>query len=1590
MIETYSTLLSRHIDRILAAAPARAKAEEKEFVRAFYAFAPVADLAALDPAEAYGLASEAYAFTAIHKGPEAHVSVESIARPNAPSVTRIMTITEDKPFLVDSLLMLMHRIGLRAEHTLHPILTVKRDAKGKRLSFDAEAEAKKSERYESIIVMQLSSLPSGMRPQDLEARIRRVLARVSAASGDWATMRKATLKLAAQFERPIAGLPKKQAAEIASFIRWLEDKHFVFLGMKEYSYDKSGSATEVKDSGLGIYALPPEDAIADHASPIEYGHKPLATHAVDISKSSEPSEVHRAVPMDLITLRRYDAKGKCTGEVRLLGLFTSNVYYQTTDAIPLLRNKVSAMIDRSGFDPVSHNGKSLKAILEFLPRDELFQLDDDALFTLAMGVLSLESRPKVRLFTRLDHYERYASCLVYIPRERFSTTLREQIERLLARAYKGRSLTFYTLVSDSPLARVNILISTNPGDVPSPDIESLENEITALASVWLDALRTAFVDTLGPARAESTMARYRDAFPGNYISEHTGFAALCDTRRIEEALSGDGLALELYHRRHKSDDIHLKCYVTDTDSTLSDVVPILENMGAKLVEVRPYLITPKDAPTVLIRDFLLRIPGVAALDLDANKDRIQEAIGSIWRRRTANDQFNGLLFKTGLTVRQIDHLRIFSRYLRQANFTYGQVFVARALCNHPELASLLAHYFDARFNPAMKSREIVMEERKQAILSALESVENLAEDRVIRRFLELMEATLRTNAYQRDAEGNLKSSLSIKLRSSAVPELPLPRPYAEIFVYSMRTEGIHLRGDRVARGGLRWSDRPEDFRTEVLGLMKAQMVKNAVIVPSGSKGGFIVKRPTKTRDELQAEGIECYKEFLRGLLDLTDNISGTKVIPPKDVVRHDNDDPYLVVAADKGTASFSDIANGVSAEYGFWLGDAFASGGSAGYDHKEMAITARGGWVAVERHFREMGHDMESTPFTVAGIGDMSGDVFGNAMLLSKQIKLVAAFNHRHIFLDPTPDPASSFKERTRLFHLKGSGWNDYDTALLSKGGGIFDRTLKSITLTREMQTALGTDAKRASPDELIQIILKAPVDLLWNGGIGTYVKSAAESHEDVGDRANNALRIDGHELRCKIVGEGGNLGFTQRGRMEYARAGGRINTDAIDNSAGVDCSDHEVNLKIALGAAMQSGKLTLKDRNKLLKSMTDDVAHLVLEDNRLQTQALSLAEAQGVAIIDPAQSFMHALEAEDFLNRAVEFLPSDKELADFKGQRIGLTRPSLSVLLAYSKLAFARDLKKSDALDAPYYEADLIAYFPAAVQKRYQPEILKHRLRRDIVATVITNQLINRLGFQFPLQMRTETGADAADIAAAYVLTRDAFGMDAHWTATEALDGKIPHALQLELFHAMQRFFESTMRWMLDHLPRPIKLDAFAKLYSDPIKHIHKHWRTIADPSLVNRLEAKAATWATAGVPANLATAIATLEVQTSACAIIAASGAKKLAVEKVAAIYFAVGSALDFDRLRARLSLLPTDTAWARQAVSAALTQLAQTQQEIVMETLLNYGISDDAPAQWLRNNDAAFKRYQRFLVDLFTAETLDASMLVVALREVALLTD
>lgn len=1526
--------------------------------------------------------------------------------------TVIEIVNDDMPFLVDSVTAALNRMDLTVHLVIHPILRVTRDGKGVAKGLAESETADKAAVAESFMHLQVSEQTSAGALAEIETTLLAVLSDVRASVEDWRVMRQTMLDVIAGVEKaPPSTMSSDDVAEVCAFLRWLEDNHYTFLGYRRYDYVGTGTKAHmqvVEGTGLGILRSP-EVQVFDGmrelgALPPEVREFLLSPTLLLIMKANRASTVHRPVPLDSITVKIIE-KGKVVGEHRFLGLFTSVAYNQRPKEIPLLRQRVDKLLERAGFRPASHDGKALLNILETFPRDELFQASEDELFDIAIGVLHLQERQKTAVFVRRDAFERFVSALVYVPRDHYNTQLRLVFQSILERTFNGQTTAFYTQMSESVLARLHFIVSTTRGEVPEIDMDDLLDRLIEAGRSWPDKLHDALVETRGEETANKLFRRYGQAFPTSYREANTAHSAIFDIDRIEEMGADRVLGMNLYRPVGADEDVlHLKLFHRNSPVPLSDVMPMLENMGVRVLSEVPFELAVRGRPEgVWIHDFAMRLRGGSEIDLGEIKQPFQEAFAAVWNRRMENDGFNALVLGAGLDWREVTVLRAYAKYLRQAAFTFSQDYMEETLGAYPKITRRLAKLFLSRFNPDLDLGQRVARCRELtvAIEEGLDRVANLDQDRILRRFLNLIQSSLRTNYFQPAADGKPKDYLSIKLDSGAIEELPLPRPMVEIWVYSPRVEAVHLRGGKVARGGIRWSDRREDFRTEILGLMKAQQVKNAVIVPVGSKGGFVVKHPPVggSREEVQAEGIECYKTLMRGMLDITDNIRGAELVPPARVVRYDDDDPYLVVAADKGTATFSDIANGVSQDYGFWLDDAFASGGSAGYDHKKMGITARGAWESVKRHFREIGHDIQNEDFSVVGVGDMSGDVFGNGMLLSKHIRLLGAFNHLHVFVDPNPDPAKSWAERKRMFDLPRSSWADYDATLISKGGGVFERSAKSIKLTPEIKAAFGISADSVTPNDLIRAMLAAKVDLLWFGGIGTYVKASRETAAEAGDRANDAVRIDARQLRVKVVGEGANLGVTQRGRIEFALHGGRINTDAIDNSAGVDCSDHEVNIKILLGSVVAAGDMTLKQRDSLLEAMTDDVAELVLRDNYHQTEALTVAASRGVELLDAQSQLIRELERGHLkLNRSIEYLPDDETLAERAASAAGLTRPEAAVLLAYAKMALYDELLDSDLPDDPQLGADLALYFPERLREKHADAIRDHRLRREIIATSVTNSMINRVGATFVNSMQEQTAAPPSGIARAYAIVRDVFGLRALWDGIESLDNKVSAAVQSRMLLEIQGLVERLTEWFLRNGRQPLDIAAHVGEFGPGVAELKACLADVLGQRDRDQLAAAAKRFADQGVPPDLAYAIASLDVLASACDVVRLAAASEQPVGTVAAVYFGVGSRFALDWLREKAGEVTADTHWQKLAVDALIDDFFLHQSVLAQDVLAQAAEAgkaaegrkrpapagsgpDGAIAAWTAARRDSVDRTDRLLADIRGTDQVDLAMLAVA---------
>ena len=1586
----------------------------ENFVRQYFSQLAIDDLEALDSAALMGMALHHLATAMRHKAGQPIVNVfnptvETDGWRSSHTVVEI--VNADMPFLIDSITAEMNNLGFGVHLSVHPVMRMRRTPAGT-LSEVLESGllgVDKGVLAESLIHLQIDEQPL-IRHEEIKAGVQAVLADVAVAVRDWRNMRSTLADLITELETLTVSMALEDVSEVRDFLRWLHDDNFTFLGYREYAFHGTGAKATVsiaKKSSMGV--------LTDTSRVVFQEFRDLAKVPAEVrgfinkpdllmvTKTDMRSRVHRPVQMDSVGIKRLDSKGKVVGFRVFVGLFTAGAYNRSPRAIPLLRRKIQGTFDRAGLPLNSHNGKTLLNILETFPRDELFQISTDQLLETALGILRLQDRQKVSLFIRRDDFERFMSCLIYLPRDRYSTDLRHKIQNVLQEAFDGQVTAHYAHLGDDALTRLHLVVKTTPGQIPKFDIKALEAHITDLTRSWADRLGGVLIELYGEMEGMRLLGAYQEAFNRNYEGSFTTAETVDDIKRIELTYVFGRLGLHLYQLDASSGPpLRFKIYNPRGPVALSDILPMLENLGLRVMEEIPYSAQPIGAAyKIVLHDFGLEPRGKLMGSAESVRSRFHAAFDQIWSGNMESDSLNALILLAGLDWREVTVLRAYTKYLRQTGITFSEDYMARTLVENAEITRALIDMFVARFEPLDDQDEVVKSNRKAArlrvkLFDMLEDVSSADQDRILRRYINLVDVTLRTNFFQVTADGELKTWLSFKLSSRDIEELPLPRPKFEIFVYASRVEGIHLRFGNVARGGLRWSDRREDFRTEVLGLVKAQQVKNAVIVPVGSKGGFVVKNPPLDgdRDAVLAEGIECYKTFIRGLLDLTDNLDAHgQIVPPKRVARHDPDDPYLVVAADKGTATFSDIANSVSAEYAFWLGDAFASGGSVGYDHKKMGITARGGWESVMRHCREMGLDTQSQDFSVVGVGDMSGDVFGNGMLLSPHIRLVAAFNHMHIFIDPDPDAKKTLAERQRLFDLPRSSWSDYNAKLISKGGGVFERRSKSITLTKEIKQMFGLNVDKIAPNDLIRLILKLDVDLLWFGGIGTYVKASSESNVDAGDRSNDAVRIDGRDVRARVIGEGANLGVTQRARVEYALSGGRLNTDAIDNSAGVDCSDHEVNIKILVDALVRQKKLTQKGRNALLARMTHEVGALVLRDNFAQTQAISILQARSLELVDHQIRLMRMLEKADRLNRTVEFLPDDETLNERAVGGKGLTRPEIAVLMSYSKIWLFDEILGSTLPDDPFLVNDLRRYFPTALQTKYAAEISQHRLRREIVATGVTNSMINRVGGSFVTQLMEKTGMMADEIARAFIVAREVFAVRDMWQPIEALGASVPAYAQIGMFLDINRLLDRATMWFLRNGVGDVPLAASVERFQAGISQLASGLASTLPAHYREDLTVRAQVYEQEGVPKDLARRVAGLVNLAPGTDIVMLAEQRGLKVCDVAALYFAVGSRFRLGRLRGACEALHSESHWQKLAVAALIEEVFAHQYNLtaqVIDIAKTISDPDKAIKMWADKYQGAIDRTEQLLKELWAGDINDLSMIAVASRALKSLTD
>ncbi|MFE1444051.1 NAD-glutamate dehydrogenase [Streptomyces sp. NPDC058739] len=1588
------------------------------FLQRYYLHTAPEDLSGRDPADVFGAAYSHFRLAENRPQGTANVrvhtpTVEESSWASSHSVVEV--VTDDMPFLVDSVTNELTRQGRGIHVVIHPQVVVRRDLTGKLielLSTPHTGELPHDAHVESWIHVEIDRETDRADLKQITVDLLRVLSDVREAVEDWEKMRDAALRIAEDLpQEPLADdLRSQEIEEARELLRWLAADHFTFLGYREYQLRDDDSLAAVPGTGLGILRSDPHHA-GDESHPVSPSFERLPADArakarehklLVLTKANSRATVHRPSYLDYVGVKKFDENGEVVGERRFLGLFSSAAYTESVLRVPVVRRKVDEVLRGAGFSPASHDGRDLLQILETYPRDELFQTPADELRAIATSVLYLQERRRLRLYLRQDEYGRYYSALVYLPRDRYTTGVRLRIIDILKEELGGVSVDFTAWNTESILSRLHFVVRVPPGtelpQLSDLDKERIEARLVEAARSWADGFADALNAELGEERAAELLRRYGNAFPEGYKADHSPRAAVADLVHLERLDEHNSFALSLYEPMGAApDERRFKIYRKGQAVSLSAVLPVLNRLGVEVIDERPYELRCADRSVSWIYDFGMRVPktqsgGNGDYLADDARERFQEAFAATWTGKAENDGFNSLVLSAGLNWRQATVLRAYAKYLRQAGSTFSQDYMEDTLRNNVHTTRLLVSLFEARMSP---DRQRAGHELVDALLeeldAALDQVASLDEDRILRSFLTVIKATLRTNFFQEAAGGQWHDYVSMKFDPQAIPDLPAPRPAFEIWVYSPRVEGVHLRFGKVARGGLRWSDRREDFRTEILGLVKAQMVKNTVIVPVGAKGGFVAKQlpdPSVDRDAWLAEGVASYKTFISALLDITDNMVAGEVVPPADVVRHDEDDTYLVVAADKGTATFSDIANGVAEQYNFWLGDAFASGGSAGYDHKGMGITARGAWESVKRHFRELGVDTQSEDFTVVGIGDMSGDVFGNGMLLSEHIRLVAAFDHRHIFIDPNPDAATGYAERRRLFELPRSSWADYDTELISTGGGVFPRTAKAIQLNSHIREALGIEEKisKMTPADLMKAILHAPVDLLWNGGIGTYVKSSHESNTDVGDKANDSIRVDGSDLRVKVVGEGGNLGLTQLGRIEFALHGGRINTDAIDNSAGVDTSDHEVNIKILLNGLVTEGDMTVKQRNKLLAEMTDEVGTLVLRNNYAQNTAIANALAQSKDMLHAQQRFMRHLVREGHLDRALEFLPTDRQIRERLTSGQGLTGPETAVLLAYTKITVAEDLLATTLPDDPYLRSLLDAYFPTALRTEFAAHIDNHPLRREITTTVLVNDTVNTGGTTYLHRMREETGASLEEIVRAQTAARVIFRSAEVWDAVEALDNRVEAAVQTRIRLHSRRLVERGTRWLLNNRPQPLELAETVGFFAERVEQV---WQQM--PKLIKGADLE---WwqqihdelTASGVPDELASRVAGFSSAFPALDIVSVADRTGQEALEVAEVYYDLADRLRITQLMDRIIELPREDRWQSMA-RAAIREDLYAAHAAVTADVLAVGNGSSTPAErfelWEQKNQALLGRARSTLEEIQGSEAFDLANLSVAMR-------
>jgi glutamate dehydrogenase len=1577
--------------------------DQRDFLTAYYYRVPVEDLIVAGPSRLAATAAQHAALGANRPQGRAAVGVRSGGDASLTSASAVVDIvTDDMPYLVDSVTMELNRHGADIQLIVHPLLNVHRDVAGNAHGAAAEGTAEGPDAVrESWIHVELGYLENHTQ---LASDLRRVLDDLRVTMEDQRRMRSAARDLV---ER-LADTGSPEDAEASELLAWLAAGHFTFLGYREYDFAGHGLKPKA-GTGLGVLRHDGDDSFTVTPPGGQNGQDGQSgqSRLLVLAKSSTMSTVYRPSYLDYVAVRRFSQEtGEVTGEYRFLGLYSQAAYTESVTRIPVLRSKVDQTLETAGVSAESHDGKALVELLEGYPREELFEISAEQLAPIAMAVLSLAERKQVRLFTRPDAYGRYISCLVYLPRDRYTTDVRLRVQEILRAAFGGGDVDYSAMVGNSALARLHVVVHAALGPsnerIPLQPVDevALQARIAAAVRSWDDDLAAEAERQLGQARAAEVLQHCAVRIPETYKADTTPANAVGDLA-VVQGLREEKLPFAIELSIVPDGRWRLKVFRL-APVTLSDVLPQLQHMGLEVLDEHPYEFVGTGEP-FWIYGFGLR--GVqrtlSSTEAEALRVGFEAALTALWQGKSEDDEFNGLVLDAGLGWRQVTVLRAYARYLRQAGLQFSQAYLQRVLRANPRITRLLVRLFEARFDPTRaEGTAEVCAGITEELTGALDEVVSLDHDRILRAYLSLIDATLRTNYFQTQAP-----YLVFKLASGRISVVPAPRPKFEIWVYSSRLEAVHLRFGAVARGGLRWSERPEDFRTEVLGLVKAQEVKNSVIVPSGAKGGFVCKRLPSASDSTayRAEVLACYKTFISAMLDVTDNIVGDEVVPPADVIRRDGDDPYLVVAADKGTATFSDVANEIAGEYGYWLGDAFASGGSEGYDHKKMGITARGGWESIRWHFAALRLNPDVDDFTVVGIGDMSGDVFGNAMLLSRHIKLVAAFDHRHVFLDPDPDPVVSFAERQRLFDLPRSSWADYDEKLISAGGGVYPRTAKSVPVSAQARAALGlADSVTAlSPDELINAILQAPVDLLWNGGIGTYVKAAHEAQADAGDRANDAVRVNGAQLRARVVGEGGNLGLTQAGRVEYALAGGLVNTDFIDNSAGVDTSDHEVNIKILLAGAIAAGEMKPDERGELLHAQTDEVAAHVLHHNDGQNMELAVARYEATRLLHVHSRYLRQLLREGRVSLETDGLPDEKEIAARRSAGTALTTPELAVLLAHTKIAAGQDVLASDLPDDPSLASTLAEYFPAPLRERFADQLGAHRLSREIITTSVINEMVDTGGSTFLFRLGEETGLPVVDITRGWLVAREVFGMRDFWQQVEALAGSVDVDAQITVVLEARKLMERATRWLLMNRRPPFGIAETVDFLAPGVATVRDSLPGLLSGRDLVGYEERRAQVANRGIPAALAGQVAAMVPSYSAFDIVTSAAATGHSVADTAAVYFLLADRLQLCRMRDLVVALPREDRWTSAARSALRDDLYAAHAALTRDVLAvgdsgaaltgafaavsggQGGSAADRVAAWEAANSAQVYRAAATLAEIWESNRFTFTTLSVAVR-------